>query len=76
VTRRKIREALAALRSDPDLGEPLHRELTGLLRIRVGQHRIVYRIAGKTLEVLTIGPRSTIYVDLERASRDDQSQRS
>ncbi|MBI2774179.1 MAG: type II toxin-antitoxin system RelE/ParE family toxin [Chloroflexi bacterium] len=66
-----MREALAALRNEPALGEPLHRELNGLQRIRVGQLRLVYRRTGASLEVVAIGPRKTIYVDLEREARGE-----
>lgn len=68
-TKRKVREALDALRSDPDLGEPLHRELTGRYRIRVGELRVIYRSAGRTIEIVAIGPRQTIYLELERQAR-------
>lgn len=68
-TKRKVRAALEALRDDPDLGEPLERELTGLRRVRVGQHRVIFRSKGASLEVVAIGPRATIYADLEREAR-------
>ncbi len=74
-TKRKVRAALDALRSDPALGEPLHRELTGRFRIRVGQLRIVYRIREALLEVVAIGVRATIYADLERQARARPSER-
>ncbi len=69
VAKRKVRGALDALRSDPALGEPLHRELTGRYRIRVGELRVIYRPAGRNIEIVAIGPRRTIYVDLEREDR-------
>jgi len=68
-TKRKVRAALAELARDPDLGEPLGRELTGMCRIRVGQLRIVYRKSSVHLQVLAIGPRRTIYTELEREAR-------
>ena len=67
--KRKVRAALAEVRRDPDLGEPLERELAGMRRIRVGQLRIVYRRSSAELEVVAIGPRRTIYTELERATR-------
>lgn len=67
--KRKVREALEALRNDPALGEPLERELTGLRRVRSGQLRIVYRPLPDGVEVLRVGPRRTIYLDLERERR-------
>ena len=69
MTKRKVRAALAALRSAPGLGEPLERELGGMHRLRVGQHRIVYRTIPVGIEVVAIGPRRTIYTDLERSAR-------
>ena len=67
--KRKVRVALAELRRDPDLGEPLERELAGVRRLRVGQLRIVYGGSPAGLEVVAIGPRRTIYTELERAAR-------
>lgn len=67
--KRKVRAAVAELRGDPDLGEPLQRELKGLRRVRVGQLRIVYRSVPDGIEILRVGPRRTIYVELERAAR-------
>ena len=67
--KRKVRAALAELLRDPDLGEPLERELTGMRRIRVGRLRIVYRVSAVALEIVAIGPRRTIYTELEREAR-------
>jgi mRNA-degrading endonuclease RelE of RelBE toxin-antitoxin system len=67
--KRKVRAALAELLRDPDLGEPLERELTGMRRIRVGRLRIVYRVSAVALEIVAIGPRRTIYAELEREAR-------
>ena len=67
--KRKVRVALAELRRDPDLGEPLERELADMRRLRVGQLRIVYRRSPAGLEVVAIGPRRTVYTELERAAR-------
>ncbi len=69
VTKRKVRAALAELARDPRLGEPLHRELTGYSRLRVGDLRIVYRPHRGGIDVVAIGPRRTIYVHLARRSR-------
>ena len=67
--KRKVRAALAELLRDPDLGEPLERELTGMRRIRVGQLRIVYRVSALAIEIVAIGPRRSIYAELEREAR-------
>ena len=67
--KRKVRAALVKLQSDPELGEPLERELTGMRRIRVGQLRIVYRVSALAVEIVAIGPRRSIYTALEREAR-------
>ncbi len=67
--KRKVRAALAELQQDPDLGEPLERELSGMRRVRVGQLRIVYRVSTAGVEVIAIGPRRSIYAELEREAR-------
>ena len=68
-TKRKVRAALAELERDPHLGEPLERELTGMRRLRVGQLRVVYRTSTAGIEIVAIGPRRTIYTELEREAR-------
>ena len=67
--KRKVRAALVKLQSDPELGEPLERELTGMRRIRVGQLRIVYRVSALAVEIVATGPRRSIYTALEREAR-------
>lgn len=68
-TKRKVRAAIEVLRETPDIGDELTRELSGLRRLRVGRLRVVYRIQAKQIQVVTIGPRSTIYVDLAARTR-------
>ncbi|HEV8469253.1 MAG TPA: type II toxin-antitoxin system RelE/ParE family toxin [Candidatus Limnocylindria bacterium] len=70
--KRKVRAALDELQRDPDLGEPLGRELAGLWRIRVGQLRVVYGRRSGALEVVAIGPRRTVYTELEREARSSR----
>jgi len=67
--KRKVREAIEAIRDDPTIGTELVRELRGLRRLRVGQFRIVYRIGSRQVQIVAIGPRATIYVDLEARRR-------
>ncbi|MDP9251926.1 MAG: type II toxin-antitoxin system RelE/ParE family toxin [Chloroflexota bacterium] len=67
--KRKVRAALAELQQNPELGDPLERELTGMRRVRVGQLRIVYRVSTVGVEVVAIGPRRGIYTALEREAR-------
>lgn len=64
--KQQIRLALDALHEDPWQGKPLQRELAGLWALRVRQMRIIYRIEQTRgrVEILTLGPRQTIYGDL------------
>ena len=66
---RKVRAAIEAVRSTPEIGEELTRELRSLRRLRVGRLRIVYRVQGRQIQIVAIGPRATIYVDLSARSR-------
>jgi mRNA-degrading endonuclease RelE of RelBE toxin-antitoxin system len=68
-TKPKVRAAIEAVRSAPEIGEELTRELSGLRRLRVGRLRIVYRVQGRQIQIVAIGPRATIYVDLSARSR-------
>ncbi len=67
--KRRVRAAVDELKLDPTRGEPLSGELSGLLRSRVGRYRVVYRETADGIEVVAVGPRRTIYVDLERLRR-------
>ena len=60
--RRKVRVALTNILAVPSCGKALKLELTGLWTYRVGRHRIIYRRSeGKVIELVAVGPRSTIY---------------
>ena len=67
--KRRVRAAIDELKRDPSRGEPLGGELSGLLRARVGRYRVVYRPTANAVEIVAVGPRRTIYVDLERIRR-------
>ena len=61
--KREIKTAiLGKLASHPDLyGVPLRQTLKGLWKLRVGIFRVIYRINGKTVEIVIIGHRSEVY---------------
>lgn len=63
-----VRCALEGLREDPWAGKALQRELRGLYSLRVKHFRILYRIDDRKarLEILTLGPRKTIYEGFTR----------
>lgn len=70
--RRKVRSALKQILSDPHAGKTLKDDLKGLLSYRAGRIRIVYRIAPKpTVEIITIGPRKTIYEETYKAIKKE-----
>ena len=60
--KRRIRVALQTILDDPSTGKVLVDDLVGLRSFRVGRTRIIYRLASKQIiEVVTIGPRKTVY---------------
>jgi mRNA interferase RelE/StbE len=64
--KRSIKEAIRAIASDPECGEPLRRELDGLLKFRVRRFRIVYAIDRKirTIRLMAVGHRRHIYEEV------------
>lgn len=69
--KRAIKEALRAIARNPALGNPLQDELAGLQSYRVGSLRIVHAVrhASRVVHVIAIGPRSTIYEELDKGRR-------
>jgi mRNA interferase RelE/StbE len=72
--KRGIRAAIQALSGDPALGEPLQRELEGLMKYRVKRYRVVYTFDKKsrTIRIMAVGHRRAVYeelADLVRRSR-------
>lgn len=65
--KRKVRDALEAILSDPYSGKALKDELEGLRSFRVGRFRIIYRIAAsRHIDIVALGPRSIIYEETYR----------
>ena len=64
--KRSIRAAIRAIASDHECGEPLLRELDGLLKFRVRRFRIVYAIDRKscTMRLMAVGHRQHIYEEV------------
>lgn len=67
--KQRIHHALDQLRMQPGEGKPLQRELAGYRSFRVGRFRIIYRVTAKEIEVVAVGPRSTIYEETTRLAR-------
>ena len=64
--KRPIKAALRAISQDPAIGEPLERELGGLLKYRVSRFRIAYAVdrTRRIIRVMAVGHRRRIYDDL------------
>ena len=68
--KQQIRAALHVIMQRPAAGKALKNEVAGLRSYRVGRSRIVYRLAGeRTIEIVAIGPRRTIYEETYRLLR-------
>jgi len=59
----KIKKAIEEkLTAHPEVfGKPIRRSLKGYRKLRVGDHRIIYRIEGKKVKIFYIGHRSIVY---------------
>jgi mRNA interferase RelE/StbE len=67
VIKRKVKASLQRILKDPGAGKSLKDELEGLRSFRMGRIRIIYRLSGREIiEVVTIGPRKTIYEETLR----------
>ena len=59
--KRKVRYCLEEILENPDSGKELKQELLGLRSFKLGKLRIIYRKHPSAVEIITLGPRSTIY---------------
>jgi mRNA-degrading endonuclease RelE of RelBE toxin-antitoxin system len=75
VLKRKIRAGLEDILDDPTCGKALKEELEGYWSLRVGKSRIVYRPTGTAIEIVTIGPRESVYEEAAREVRRAQGRR-
>lgn len=65
--KKKVKESLRIIMSDPDAGKVLKEKLAGLRSFRVSRFRIIYRIASdKQIELVAVGPRDRIYEETFR----------
>lgn len=63
--KKKVRSALERILSNPLCGKALKDELDGLRSFRVGRFHIVYRAAGRVVELVAIGSRERCEVRCE-----------
>lgn len=54
------------LKKDPDAGEQLKGKFSGLLRLRIGDYRVIYTKTKEGVLVLLISHRRDVYQKLER----------
>ena len=65
--KRKIKFALKEILNNPNTGKALKDKLNGLRSYRLKKIRIIYKICeGKIIELVTIGPRKSIYEETFR----------
>jgi mRNA interferase RelE/StbE len=64
--KRKIKAALRIILSSPENGKALRDELAGLRSFRVSRFRIIYKVSGRTIELVAVGPRERIYLETYR----------
>jgi len=57
---------LRIILSSPENGKALRDELMGLRSFRVSRFRIIYKISGRTIELVAVGPREQIYQETYR----------
>ena len=66
--KRAIEERLT---TSPEIyGKPLRRSLKGYWKLRVGNYRIVFKIAGNDIRILAIIDRKTVYQKSEKRLKD------
>ena len=63
----KVKAALRSIAADPHITKELRDDLAGLRSYRVVRSRVIYRIAGSTVQIVALGPRADIY---ERAATE------
>lgn len=66
--KRQIQKAIEEkLGTHPEqFGKPLRRSLKGYRRLRVGDHRVIFRIDGNVVKIFIIQPRSVVYQNVNR----------
>jgi len=63
----KVKAALRAIADNPYRAKELREDLTALRSYPIAKARLIYRIAGATVEIVAFGPRADIY---ERAATE------
>jgi mRNA interferase RelE/StbE len=71
--RRRIAEAIEVrlAHSPQQYGVPLRKTPKGYWKLRVGDYRVVYKVAGEDIVILAIRHRKTVYDDILRRVRHE-----
>ena len=64
--KRKVKAGLRIIIGNPEAGKSLRDELAGLRSFPVSRFRIIYRIKGRMIEIVAVGPRERIYEETYR----------
>lgn len=66
--KRRIQRAIETKLAESPVrfGKPLQHSLSGLRSLRVGDHRVVFKIQGEEIVVLLIAHRSVVYTKTNR----------
>ena len=66
--KQNLKEAFRSIARNPYSGKPLQDELKGMYSYRIRSFRIIYGFDAKhkIVHVITVGPRKTVYEDLEK----------
>ena len=67
--KRKIKAGSRIIMGNPEAGKSLRDELAGLRSFHVSRFRIIYRIKGRIIEIIAVGPREKIYEETYRLLR-------
>ncbi|MBI3318907.1 MAG: type II toxin-antitoxin system RelE/ParE family toxin [Candidatus Omnitrophica bacterium] len=59
--KKRIHYGLEEIARDPHSGKALSEELSGLRSYKIGKLRIIYRIQERSIALVVLGPRKTIY---------------
>jgi len=60
-TKERIADSINEILKNPEKFKPLRYELKGLRSARIGKWRIIYRVEGEEVIILSIGHRKNVY---------------
>ena len=61
IAKRILKDTEGTLASDPAAGIPLTGQFKGLLKLCIGDYRVIYSKTGDGVLILRIGPRNKVY---------------